>query len=67
MLLKLFFVIILPLIVIGAAYYWRNELDETIVQQRRVIENFRNYEQVDDVDFLRSLDHPELFAEEGGS
>ena len=28
MLLKLFFVIILPLIVIGAAYYWRNELDE---------------------------------------
>jgi len=43
------------------------EPDEPIVRYLRVIEKWRPYDMVGDLDFLRALDHPELFGGEKGS
>jgi hypothetical protein len=40
------------------------EVEELMVQHPRVVEYKRIYEQVDDLDFLRSLDDPELFGDD---
>jgi hypothetical protein len=41
--------------------------DEALVRQLPIIEKWRAYELVDDVGFLRALDHPDLFGEDLGS
>lgn len=41
--------------------------DETLVRQLQIIEKWRAYELVDDVSFLRDLDHPDLFGDDLGS
>jgi len=41
--------------------------DEQLVRYLPVIERLRAYEQVEDIDFLRSLDQPELFGDDSGS
>jgi anti-sigma factor RsiW len=41
--------------------------DEPLVRQLQIIEKWRAYELVDDVEFLRSLDHPDLFGDDLGS
>jgi anti-sigma factor RsiW len=38
--------------------------DEALVRQLRLIEKWRAYEMVDDVEFLRALDDPDLFGED---
>jgi anti-sigma factor RsiW len=40
--------------------------DEPIVRQLPVIEHWKEYQLVDDVDFLKALDQPDLFGEEAG-
>jgi anti-sigma factor RsiW len=40
--------------------------DEALVRQLHIIEKWRAYERVDDVDFLKQLDHPELFGDDAG-
>jgi anti-sigma factor RsiW len=50
-----------------AAVSWlapRQPSDEDLVRDLRLIENKRWYEQVDNVDFLRELGHPDLFGED---
>jgi len=43
-------------------------VEEVMVRYPRVVENQRLYEQIDNLDFLRALDDPELFGdEEAGS
>jgi len=37
--------------------------DDELVRDLRLIENKRMYEQVDGLDFLRELDHPDLFGD----
>jgi hypothetical protein len=48
--------------------YWqkqsRTSLDQELVQDLRVIENKRFYDHVDDLDFLKELDHPDLFGDD---
>lgn len=41
--------------------------EEDLVRDLRIIENKGLYEKVDDFDFLKQLDHPDLFGEETGS
>jgi anti-sigma factor RsiW len=41
------------------------DVDQLLVREHRVIENQRLYENVDDMSFLRQLDDPELFGDEG--
>jgi anti-sigma factor RsiW len=41
--------------------------DEQLVRHLHVIQKLPLYEQVDDLDFLRALDDPDLFGEESGS
>jgi len=41
------------------------EQDPQFVRDLRVIEHYRQYEHVDDVEFLRGLDQPDLFGDEG--
>lgn len=48
-------------------YFWRSEQEEPNMSQRRIIENLKLYENLDDFDFLKQLDQPELFGEEVGS
>jgi len=43
----------------------RIDVDEHLARDLRVIENKRLYEQVDDMDFLRKLDDPDLFGDDG--
>jgi hypothetical protein len=43
------------------------DLDDQLVRHLRVIDKVHQYDQVDDLDFLRGLDHPDLFGEEPGS
>jgi anti-sigma factor RsiW len=43
------------------------DVDDTLVRHLRVLEKWRTYEHVDDLDFLRSLDHPDLFGDDSGS
>jgi hypothetical protein len=38
--------------------------DRDLARDLRVIENKRFYDHVDDLDFLKSLDQPDLFGEE---
>ena len=42
------------------------EVEEQLVRALRVIENKRQYDAVDDLEFLRALGHPELFGDEEG-
>ena len=39
--------------------------DESIVRDLRLLERFRDYSEVEDLDFLKGLDQAELFGEEG--
>jgi anti-sigma factor RsiW len=41
--------------------------DEALVRQLRVVEKWRQYDTVDDIEFIRGLDHPDLFGEDQGS
>lgn len=43
------------------------DADEPLVQHLRIIERWRAYEMVDDLEFLKSLDHPDLFGDDLGS
>jgi ferric-dicitrate binding protein FerR (iron transport regulator) len=43
------------------------DLDDQLIRHFRVIDKVHQYDQVDDVDFLHALDHPDLFGEEPGS
>ncbi len=45
----------------------RAEVDETLVRHLRVVEMWPLYQNVDDIDFLKKLDDPELFGDEPGS
>jgi len=63
-------------LVAAAAGYWASaafwgtapsDADEPLVRQLRLIEKWRAYEMVDDLDFLKSLDQPGLFGAEAGS
>ena len=38
--------------------------EQELVRDLRIIENKRLYEHVDDIEFLRELDHPDLFGDE---
>jgi anti-sigma factor RsiW len=38
--------------------------EEELARDLRLIENWRLYEQVDNMEFLRSLDHPDLFGDD---
>jgi anti-sigma factor RsiW len=40
------------------------EVEAQIAQHRRVLENRRLYEHADDIEFLRALDHPDLFGDD---
>lgn len=40
--------------------------DETVVRNLRLLERLPAYEHVDDLGFLKSLDDPDLFGDEGG-
>ena len=40
--------------------------DEAMIRHLRVAEKWRYYEHVEDLEFLRGLDHPDLFGEETG-
>lgn len=40
------------------------EVEAQLARHRRVIENRRLYEHVDDMDFLRALDRPDLFGDD---
>jgi anti-sigma factor RsiW len=40
------------------------DLDRHLIRDLRVIENKRLYETVEDLDFLRQLDHPDLFGDD---
>jgi hypothetical protein len=39
-------------------------VDQVLARDRRLIENKRLYELVDDIGFLRQLDDPELFGDD---
>jgi hypothetical protein len=41
--------------------------EESLVRHLRVLEKWRQYEAIDDLEFLRALDHPDLFGDEPGS
>ena len=40
---------------------------DPLVRHLRVLEKWRHYDNVEDVDFLRALDHADLFGDEQGS
>jgi anti-sigma factor RsiW len=49
----------------GAAHFLkRGPTEQDLVRDLRVIENKRLYELGEDVEFLRELDHPDVFGEE---
>lgn len=39
--------------------------DESILRELRLLERINAYELVDDLDFLKALDHPDLFGDDG--
>ena len=41
--------------------------DAALIRHLRVLEKWRSYETVDDIDFVRALDQPDLFGDEQGS
>jgi len=45
----------------------REPTDEELSHDLRVIENKKAYEQIDDLDFLKQLDHPDLFGDDPDS
>jgi anti-sigma factor RsiW len=54
----------------ASAAWWRpdaSDADEPLLRQLPVIEKWRAYESVDDVDFLKKLDDPDLFGDDLGS
>lgn len=44
-----------------------SDADEPLVRHLRIIEHWRDYETIDDIEFLKGLDDPDLFGEEVGS
>ena len=42
----------------------RDTTNEDLTRNLRVIENMRFYEHVDDLNFLKSLDQPDLFGDD---
>ena len=55
----------------GGSFGYRHYLakpidpDEAIVRELRLLERYRELETIDDLGFLKALDHPDLFGEEG--
>jgi len=54
----------------GGGYYLASrsndtDIEETLVRHLRAVDKLAQYQHVDDLDFLRALDHPDLFGEEG--
>jgi hypothetical protein len=45
----------------------REPSDDELSRDLRVIENKKAYEQIDDLDFLKQLDHPDLFGDDPDS
>ncbi len=45
----------------------REPTDDELSRDLRVIENKKAYEQIDDLDFLKQLDHPDLFGDDPDS
>jgi anti-sigma factor RsiW len=43
------------------------EVEDTLIHHLRVVQNRHLYQAADDLDFLRTLDQPELFGSEPGS
>jgi anti-sigma factor RsiW len=43
------------------------EIDPRLLSDLRVIDNLHQYEQVDNISFLRDLEDPDLFGDESGS
>jgi anti-sigma factor RsiW len=43
------------------------ESDEPLIRHLRVLDKWRQYEHIEDIGFLRALDHPDLFGDEQGS
>jgi hypothetical protein len=43
------------------------DVEETMVRHLRVVENLHRYDNVEDLDDLKSLDHPDLFGDDSGS
>ncbi len=41
--------------------------DEPLIRHLRVVENWRHYENIEDMNFLRGLDQPDLFGDSHGS
>ena len=39
--------------------------DEPIVRNLRLLERFSAYENIDDIEYLKALDHPDLFGDDG--
>jgi anti-sigma factor RsiW len=48
----------------GIFHSKREPTEKDLVHDLRVIENKRVYEMIEDVDFLRELDHPDLFGDD---
>jgi anti-sigma factor RsiW len=51
----------------GGARGGTDEVDPVLVRDLRVIENLHQYEQGDNLSFLKELDDPDLFGDESGS
>jgi anti-sigma factor RsiW len=49
---------------VGLTGAGRDTTDRALTRDLRVIENKRFYDHVDDLDFLKSLDQPDLFADD---
>ena len=43
------------------------DVDEPLVRYLPILEKWRQYENAPDLDFIRALDHPDLFGDEQGS
>jgi anti-sigma factor RsiW len=43
------------------------ETDETLVRHLRILRQWPVYQYADDIEFLKQLDHPDLFGENAGS
>lgn len=54
---------------VSSEYVWRPapDPDEPLVKHLQLIEKWRAYEAVEDVEFLKALDHPDFFGDDVGS
>jgi anti-sigma factor RsiW len=43
------------------------EADQPLIRHLRIVENWHHYESIEDVNFLRGLDQPDLFGDPQGS